>query len=406
MVFGAWTMGNSEETKPSKPVKPSSPPLDQANNIHVYPDWAAMQAYYGARVAVPPYFNSAVASGHAPHPYMWGPPQHMMPPYGPPYAAIYAHGGVYAHPGVTLAAIPNHGNTYQVIQEIQIKGLVKKLKEFDGLAMSIGNGNGRHEETEGSSDRSNGNTGGRGSNGRKRSREEIPSIGEDGKTKTQSSPVPVGEINGALDKVMGVIVPSPSVAGNMVGTITALELGNSPNANASPNGALLQEDTKRSKNGPEGFVLVPVICALNWNCIMLAQRNGKRRKQSNRESARRSRLRKQLRLKNLQQELNPLSLENMSLKSEINQLTENSKKLKLETAMLMEKLKNAQGGRTENLLSRVNNSGSVERSDEGSEMYESNSKAGAKLHQLLDTKNPGQMLWLLADQGNCMAVNS
>ncbi|GMP61239.1 hypothetical protein CsSME_00023778 [Camellia sinensis var. sinensis] len=114
-------MGNSEETKPSKPVKLSSPPFDQANNIHVYPDWAAMQAYYGARVAVPPYFNSAVASGHAPHPYMWGPPQHMMPPYGPPYAAIYAHGGVYAHPGVLLLLpfqtwkhLPSH-------QEIQIK---------------------------------------------------------------------------------------------------------------------------------------------------------------------------------------------------------------------------------------------------------------------------------------------
>lgn len=34
-----------------------------------------LQAYYGQRVNVPPYFNSAVASGHAPHPYMWGPPQ-------------------------------------------------------------------------------------------------------------------------------------------------------------------------------------------------------------------------------------------------------------------------------------------------------------------------------------------
>ncbi|KAI8023622.1 Common plant regulatory factor 1 [Camellia lanceoleosa] len=359
-------MGNSEETKPSKPVKPSSPPLDQANNIHVYPDWAAMQAFYGARVAVPPYFNSAVASGHAPHPYMWGPPQHMMPPYGPPYAAIYAHGGVYAHPGVTLAAIPNmetptksSGNTDQ--------GLVKKLKEFDGLAMSLGNGNAdsaeggadsQSEETEGSSDRSNGNTGGVGQNGRKRSREEIPSIGEDGKTKTQSSPVPVGEINGALDKVMGVIVPPPSVAGNMVGTITALELGNSPNANASPNGALLQNDRELKRE---------------------------RRKQSNRESARRSRLRKQAEAEELATRVESLVTENMSLKSEINQLTENSKKLKLETAMLMEKLKNAQGGRTENLLSRVNNSGSVERSDERSEMYESNSKTGAKLRQLLDT---------------------
>lgn len=34
-----------------------------------------LQAYYGQRVTMPPYYNSAVASGHAPHPYMWGPPQ-------------------------------------------------------------------------------------------------------------------------------------------------------------------------------------------------------------------------------------------------------------------------------------------------------------------------------------------
>lgn len=34
-----------------------------------------VQAYYGPRVTLPPYYNSTVASGHAPHPYMWGPPQ-------------------------------------------------------------------------------------------------------------------------------------------------------------------------------------------------------------------------------------------------------------------------------------------------------------------------------------------
>ena len=28
----------------------------------------------------------------------------MMPPYGAPYAAIYAHGGVYAHPGVPFVS--------------------------------------------------------------------------------------------------------------------------------------------------------------------------------------------------------------------------------------------------------------------------------------------------------------
>ena len=33
------------------------------------------QAYYGAGAIPPPYFNPAVASGHAAHPYMWAPPQ-------------------------------------------------------------------------------------------------------------------------------------------------------------------------------------------------------------------------------------------------------------------------------------------------------------------------------------------
>lgn len=38
------------------------------------------QAYYGPRVPMPQYYNSAVASGHPPHPYMWGPPQ-VIPKY-------------------------------------------------------------------------------------------------------------------------------------------------------------------------------------------------------------------------------------------------------------------------------------------------------------------------------------
>ncbi|KAK4352920.1 hypothetical protein RND71_028438 [Anisodus tanguticus] len=51
------------------------PSLYDQSNIHVYPDWAARQAYYGPRLVVPLYVNSVVAPGHAPHPYMWGPLQ-------------------------------------------------------------------------------------------------------------------------------------------------------------------------------------------------------------------------------------------------------------------------------------------------------------------------------------------
>ncbi|GKU87995.1 hypothetical protein SLEP1_g2311 [Rubroshorea leprosula] len=97
-------MGNSEEGKSSKSEKSSSPAPPDQTNVHVYPDWAAMQAYYGPRMTMPPYYNSPVASGHTPPPYMWG-PQPMMPPYGAPYAAIYSHGGVYAHPAVPLVII-------------------------------------------------------------------------------------------------------------------------------------------------------------------------------------------------------------------------------------------------------------------------------------------------------------
>jgi len=348
-------MGKSDDTRPSKPEKPSSPPQDQAN-VHVYPDWAAMQAYYGPRVAVPPYFNSAVASGHAPHPYMWGPPQHMMPPYGPPYAAVYAHGGVYAHPGVPLAGTPvietptkSSGHTDQ--------GITKKSKGFDGLVMSMGNSNANSSdgganltqsqsvETETSSDRSNGNTAGVGC-GRKRSHEKTPKLGGDGKTETENSP------DGP-----------PSVP--------------KPCAVMPPNQAWLQNERELKRE---------------------------RRKQSNRESARRSRLRRQSEAEELAVKVESLNADNMTLKSEISRLAEISEKLKLENALLTDKMKNGKGGQTdavislkvsekrvpggtENLLSRVNNTGSVDRSDEGSEMYEKNSKSGAKLHQLLDA-NP------------------
>ncbi|KAI8572687.1 hypothetical protein RHMOL_Rhmol01G0219200 [Rhododendron molle] len=367
-----FTMGNSEETKPSKLEKTSSPPPDQAN-IHVYPDWAAMQAYYGPRVAAPPYFNSPVAPGHAPHPYMWGPTQPMMPPYGPPYAAFYAHGGVYAHPGVPLAAMPNMETPTKSAGNAD-QGLLKKLKRFDGLAMSIGNGNStdsagggannshsQSEETEGSSDRSNRNMARARENGRKRSSEETTIGGEDRKAETQDSPVAAVKVSGVPDKVVGV----------NVGATMALEL---PNANATE--AWLQNERELKRE---------------------------RRKQSNRESARRSRLRRQAETEELAIRVESLTAENMTLKSEINRLTENSAKLKLENTTLLEKLKDAQGGRTElviltkmddnripvnteNLLARVNNSGSIDRSEEGSDlMYESNkSNSGAKLRQLLD----------------------
>ncbi|CAN1157245.1 G-box-binding factor 3 [Linum perenne] len=406
-------MGNNEEAKSSsKSEKSSSPPPhtappDQAN-LHVYPDWAAMQAYYGPRVALPPYYNSAVASGHPPHPYMWAPPQHMMPPYGAPYAAIYP-GGVYAHPGVPMGQHP-HGpgvpSSPAVAAPLSVEtptkssgntdqSLMKKLKGFDGLAMSIGNGNGTAEsadggdhrlshsvDTEGSSDGSDGNTAG----GRKRSYEGTHAVGGD--LKNEGHPT------------------DGSNSSDKDGTVTIA----SSRKSAVPMVVMKSSDPRTPNmtagaNTPQPCTVVPSETWLQYPSGNPNERELKRerRKQSNRESARRSRLRKQAETEELARKVDALNNENMALKSEITQLREKSDKLRVENATLVEKLKTAELGQTqeiasnnnnadeqmgsadstENLLSRVNNSSAACVEDEGN-IEDRNLKSGAKLRQLLD----------------------
>ncbi|CAI9764162.1 unnamed protein product [Fraxinus pennsylvanica] len=370
-------MGNSEDGKDSKPEKSSPPAMDQ-HNIHVFPDWAKMQTYYGPRLAVPPYLNSAVTSGHVPPPYMWGPPQAMMPPYGPPYAAFYAHGGIYAHPGVPIAGTPLSMDAQAKSSENTDGSLVKKLKEFNGLAMSIGNADSdvaedgsnprlsKSGKTEDSSDGSNGITAGVGPRGKKRSRKETPINAVDGSAQTHNS-------------TMDMVVPEKSTEN----VSTALELKDLSYTNVKSVPTKLPQPSKTNEAGLHN------------------ERDLKRerRKQSNRESARRSRLRKQAEAGELATKVQMLSNENFTLKSEINKFLENSDKLKVENATLMEKLKYAQLGQTEislhkiddprlkptgtaNLLARVNNS---DRKNEG-DTYE-NKSSGTKLRQLLDA-NP------------------
>lgn len=388
-------MGNSEEGKASKVEKSSSPVVDQ-NNMHAYPDWAAMQAFYGPRFAVPPYMNSAVASPHAPPPYMWGPPQSMIPPYGAPYAAFYAHGGVYAHPGVPMA-----GSTMSMETPVKSPGstadgggFVKKLKEFDGLAISIGNGNSDgtetgtdrrlsdSDDTDGSSDGSNGVAPGAAQNGKKRNGHGSPDR-EAGKAHKRSSLAEVGRVS---EKMMDGIPPANKPVKVMENSNSSLDL---------------KDPSLSEKSSPTNAPL-PSIPNENW---LQNERELKRerRKQSNRESARRSRLRKQAETEELAVKVQALNSENMTLKSEMNKLMECSEKLKLENAALLEKLKDAQLGKTGevglhkiddlrlkpvgtvNLLARVNNSDSSDVGNEDSDSYENRSSPGAKLHQLLDS---------------------
>ncbi|KAA3462261.1 G-box-binding factor 3-like isoform X1 [Gossypium australe] len=407
-------MGSSDEGKSSKSDKSSSPAPPDQTNIHVYPDWAAMQAYYSPRVPMPPYYNSAVSSGHVPPPYMWGPTQAIMPPYGTPYATIYPHGGVYVHPtvptvsllgqylliGVLLTKKKNlgvylgsHGHgvpsspksiVMQAAPETPTKssrntngGLMKKLKGFDGLAMSIGNSTAENAEsgaeprpsqsaeTEGSTDDSDGNTTGADQTRRKRSREGTPPIGKiysrlsispflfsgvEGNNEARSKPVAAREATATISpKPVGSVLPP--------GMTTSLELSNPP-----------------AKSSPTN---VPLVMPSEIWLQNERELKRERRKQSNRESARRSRLRKQAETEELARKVESLTAENTTLRSEINQLTEKSEKLRLENATLVEGLKNGELGYAKDIIMN-------KKADKEGEMYEKKSNSGAKLHQLFD----------------------
>ncbi|KAF5181584.1 G-box-binding factor [Thalictrum thalictroides] len=383
-------MGSSDADTEPKAEKPPSPAPEQTN-AHVFPDWAAMQAYYGAGVALPPpYFNSAGTTGHPPHPYMWGPPP-MMPPYGSPYAAMYPHGGIYPHPSLSLGShghgVPLSPAVAEAMVATQSKststkdhGLKKKSKGSDGLAVSIGNvnngsaaGSQSEEGTGGSSDGSDGNTEARGDQVQRKRRDVTPPGGKDGKVDPQDVCVLGGEANRKAP---------------------ALEL-------------MVSSTGKRKTTAvtvpPTTDTAMPARDHLPSELWMKDERALKRekRKQSNRESARRSRLRKQAESEELAVKVESLNAENLALRSEMNRLTENSEKLRIENTALMERLKDAQSGQaeknvsnkaeelipvpvsTENFLSRVHNSDSVTLNHNLENGAHENSNSGSKLHQLL-----------------------
>lgn len=341
-------MGSNDEgksTQSDKPAQVQATPPPEQSNVHVYHhDWAAMQAYYGPRVAIPPqYYNS---NGHAapPPPYIWGSPSPMMAPYGTPYPPFCPPGGIYAHPGVqmgTQAQGPASQPTPVVTTPLNLEapanssgntdqGFMKKLKEFDGLAMSISNnkaGSAEHsseprnsqssENNDDSSNGSDGNTTGGEQSRKKRSREGSPT--NDGKPSSQIVPLLRDE-----NEKQAVTLGTPVMP-------TAMDFPQP--CHGGPHEVWNEKEVKREK-----------------------------RKQSNRESARRSRLRKQAETEELSVKVDALVAENMTLRSKLGQLNEESEKLRLENEALLAQLKGAQTqatGKTENLISGVDKNNSV-----------------------------------------------
>lgn len=420
-------MGKSSEAATSSKSDKAPSSVQEQPTPQGYPDWAAMQAYYGPGVAMPPYFSTTVVPGHPPHPFVWS-PQPLMTPFGAPYTAIYPP-GVYPHPSMppgsqapTVAPSSSANEAVVMLAPLTIeapaksssdkeKSPVKKFKGIDGL-VSIGNGSAkntagdpaqkltqsRENDTEVSTEGSDGCIESRGKKiHKKRSSEDTHNSGNDGKVKTLVSPVPTVATNGSAHPALA-LIPVPADIVEKTASIVApskatggLGLKVSTIVKANP----VSPVTSAMLTGGDG--------ALNEHWIQDERTlKRERRKQSNRESARRSRLRKQAETEELAMKVDALTNENLSLRSEINRLREKSENLRLENTALMDKLKKAnmnlteegvahEGGDshgtksigTENLLSRMNNSGANTDSDQWENAGHENSSG--KLYQLLDS---------------------
>ncbi|XP_054823749.1 G-box-binding factor 1 [Prosopis cineraria] len=330
-------MGTGEESTP-KPSKQASTTQEIATPPS-YPDWSgSMQAYYAPGATPPPFFASTVASP-TPHPYLWGSQHPLIPPYGTPvpYPPMYPPGGVYAHPG--MATTPSSA---QQIVELEGKGSdgkdcnsAKKLKgtcastaSKAGESGKVGSGSGNdgvsqsvESGSEGSSDASDENTNQQDSTTNKKG--SFDQMLVDGANAQNSSggaisQKPAGSIP-ATNLNIGMDLWSPAAAGS-----DAVKMRH----NQSGVSAAVAPSTMMGRE---------VALGEQW---IQDERELKRqkRKQSNRESARRSRLRKQAECEELQKRVETLGNENRTLREELQRLSEECENLTSENNSIKEEL--------------------------------------------------------------------
>ncbi|CAL4901735.1 unnamed protein product [Urochloa decumbens] len=314
-------MAHDEAVATQKTGNTASSPKDQPAPSP-YPDWSTMQAYYGPGVMPPTYFAPAIAPGHPP-PYMWGPQPLMPHPYGTPYAAMYPHGAAYPHHLVPMVPNPLSVEPTKSANSKE-KSSNKKLKEIDRTAVSAGSGNSKRTmsssedySAEGSSDVNDQKV-------NKTSRKRSSVDGPGAETSTAAMMEGVIATNHTLANTAILphhCFPAPVIKPSATNV-----------ANSRAMGATIP---------PSPGVIVPPHTGGPTDLSIKDEREMKRekRKQSNRESARRSRLRKQAETEELATQVESLTAENTSLRSEIGRLTESSEKLRLENSALMVKLK-------------------------------------------------------------------
>ncbi|XP_047955565.1 G-box-binding factor 1-like isoform X2 [Salvia hispanica] len=330
-------METGEESTPSKSSKPASSAQEApvTPTTPVYPDWpSSMQGFYGAGAAQP-FFASTVASPTT-HPYMWGGQHPMMPPYGNPvpYPALYPPGGMYAHPNMAMPPGFVHGTAESERKGTEGKdrpsskkskgpsanhGMIGGKSRGGGKTASGSGNDGTHSaessSDEGSSDASHENNNQDFSASKKGSFNQMLADGAN----AQNNGVPTNFPN--------------SVPGNPVVSVPAtnlnigMDLWNTTAAGSGP----MKLRPNSAGVAPSGM--------MNDQWIQEEREIKKqKRKQSNRESARRSRLRKQAECEDLQHRVDLLNGENRGLTDELQRLSEECGKLVSENNSIKDEL--------------------------------------------------------------------
>ncbi|CAJ2636099.1 bZIP transcription factor 16-like isoform X1 [Trifolium pratense] len=378
-------MSNSDVDKTLKEKEPKTPPAatsqEQSSTTTgtpaVNPEWANYQAYS----PIPP--PGYMASSPQAHPYMWG-VQHMMPPYGTPphpYVTMYPHhGGIYAHPSMPPGSYPfspyampspngmvdASGNTpgsseadgkpHEVKEKLPIKrsrGSMGSMNMVTGRNNELGktpgaSANGIHSKSGGES-ASEGTS--EGSNENSHNDSQLKS-GERHDSYEDHEPSQNG--NSAHAPQNGVLNTPPTVNQTMsvVPMSVAGPLTTVPAPATNLNIGMEYWGTPTSSTIPAMHGKVPST-AVAGGMVNAGPRDGvhsqlwlqderelkrQRRKQSNRESARRSRLRKQAECDELAQRAEVLNEENASLRAELSRIKSEYEKALSENAVLKERL--------------------------------------------------------------------
>ncbi|KAJ7116736.1 hypothetical protein O6H91_05G065100 [Diphasiastrum complanatum] len=360
-------MGSGEVATPTKSAKAPS-----------------AQAYYSSGATPPPgYFPPNVALGPQPNPYMWG-GQPIMPPYGtpPPYAAMYPAGGIYpslppgSHPYNQYGQLPGNSTEPKAANQtgadktrenkekspfkkskgsLAITGLLAATTSDDNKKtfVSVNDGSLHSSESgsEGSSD------GGSEEGNTRMGLENSHRMGHEASSQHNGTPYKASTL-GVMGKAVDYVGFNPAnlraARGKPALMSSAANLGTAGQDywSGTTEGALSMKKGKRDNSS------IPVVPAIQSNALMGAPvQNGapqefwcqddremkrQRRKQSNRESARRSRLRKQAECEELGTRVETLTVENMALHTELNRVTEERDKLATENKILLEQMEKAQ----------------------------------------------------------------